>query len=185
VVLILVASVLYDLPVGKGRLWAPSSRAVNAVVGGWQVSTIATFQTGSPFSTLTIGNISNTDNSSYDRADVVPGVNPFMAKKTLGSSGQWMNPAAFKTNQPGYLGDQRRNVLYGPGTENFDMALHKAFNMPYNEHQQLQIRFEAFNALNHTNPGNPFRIQNIPSLWGKITGGGPARELQIAAKYVF
>ena len=180
-----VGSVLYDLPIGQGRLWAPSSKIVDAAIGGWQVSTIATFQSGTPFSLLNVGNISNTDNSSYDRPNVVPGVPQFVSHKTLGKNGQWLNPAAFTADQPGFLGNMRRNVLFGPGIENFDAALHKSFLMPYNEHHQLQIRFETFNTLNHTNPNNPGTVQNIPSTFGKITGGRAARQLQLAARYTF
>jgi hypothetical protein len=180
----LVASVNYELPVGAGKLWAPP-KGLDAVVGGWELDVIGTFQTGTPFSLLDVGNVSNTDNSSYDRPNVNPGVNPFMANKTLGSSGQWLNPAAFSPDQAGFLGNMRRNVLYGPGYEDYDMALHKYFNMPYNEHHQLQLRFETFNTLNHVNPNNPNGTQNITATFGRITSGQPARQLQLGAKYVF
>ena len=46
-------------------------------------------------------------------------------------------------------------MLYGPGVQNYDMSLDKNFAMPYNEHHQLQIRFDAFNTFNHTDFANP------------------------------
>ncbi len=46
-------------------------------------------------------------------------------------------------------------MLYAPGVQKYDMSLDKSFDMPYNEHHHLQIRFDAFNAFNHTNFGNP------------------------------
>lgn len=179
----LVTSVGYELPIGKGKLLAPS-RYLDPVIGGWEIDTIATFQTGTPFSLLNVGNISNTDNSSYDRPNVNPGVPYFQSNKTLGKTGLWLNPAAFSADQPNFLGNMGRNTLYGPGIENFDFALHKYFNLP-NEHHQLQLRFETFNTLNHTNPNNPNATQNIPATFGQITSGRAARQLQIAAKYVF
>ena len=69
----------------------------------------------------------------------------------------------------GLLGDTKRNMLYGPGVENFDMSVDKNFNMPYNEHHQFQIRLDAFNALNHTISGyrtpigNPRRVARSPA----------------------
>lgn len=178
-----VASVDYELPIGKGKMLKPS-KYLDPIVGGWDFDTIATFQTGTPFSLLDVGNISNTDQSSYDRPNVVPGVSYYMPNKTLGSTGQWLNPAAFTADQPNYLGNMGRNTLYGPGVENFDTALHKNFNLP-NESRQLQIRFETFNTLNHTNPNNPNGTQNVPSTFGRITSGRPGRQLQLAAKFVF
>ena len=179
----MVASVDYELPIGKGKMLRPS-KYLDPIVGGWDFDTIATFQTGTPFSLLDVGNVSNTDQSSYDRPNVVPGVSYYQANKTLGSTGQWLNPAAFTADQPNYLGNMGRNTLYGPGVENFDTALHKNFDLP-NERHQLQLRFETFNTLNHTNPNNPNGTQNVPSTFGRITSGRPGRQLQIAAKYVF
>ncbi len=184
-----LTSVIYDLPVGQqpGALWKPSSKIVNAVIGGWQFSTIATFQSGTPFTPFTIFNLSDTDNCCYDRPNVVPGISQFEAHKTIGQIGQWLNKAAWTPNSAGFLGDMRRNVIFGPGFENFDSSLDKNFVMPYNEHHQLQIRFETFNTLNHNNPGNPFPIENLGALYGKVLGpqGLPSRELQLGAEYTF
>jgi hypothetical protein len=83
-------------------------------------------------------------------------------------------------------------MLYGPGYQNFDISLGKTFNMPYNEHHQLQFRFDTFNTLNHTNFGQPGRYVNS-STAGKITGSnaapgsanGGGRELELGARYSF
>ena len=65
--------------------------------------------------------------------------------------------------------------------------------MPYNEHHQLQFRLDAFNALNHTNFGNPRAKYVNGSDAGKITGSnalpgsanGGGRELELGARYSF
>jgi hypothetical protein len=105
-----------------------------------------------------------------------------------------VNLAAFPEPAPGFLGSTSRNMLYSPGYQDFDMSLGKRFNMPYNEHHQLQIRFDAFNALNHTNLGNPTSNKYINgSNAGKITSSnaapgsanGGGRELELGARYTF
>ncbi|HEV2498099.1 MAG TPA: hypothetical protein VGY31_00785 [Terriglobia bacterium] len=80
--------------------------------------------------------------------------------------------------------DEGRNTLAGPGIVDFDAAIYKEFHMPYNENHVLQIRFEAFNALNHTNWTNPFASLSNKALFGRILGTSTSmRQLQFAAKY--
>jgi hypothetical protein len=56
--------------------------------------------------------------------------------------------------------------------------------MPYNEKHQISIRFEAFNALNHPNWGTP-NLNLNSATFGRISGTGSMRQLQLAAKYQF
>jgi hypothetical protein len=62
--------------------------------------------------------------------------------------------------------------------------LHKDIKTPYNEKHLLSIRFEAFNALNHPTWGTP-NLTTTSSTFGRITGTGAMRQLQLAAKYHF
>ena len=198
-----VGSLIYDLPIGPGRRWNPSSKALNAVIGGWEYGTIGTLQTGQPFnmgyeddnaSTNTI------EGGTYPtRPNYVAGQPLILPNHRAGKSGQWVNLGAFQEPAPGTIGDMSRNGIYGPGFQDFDMSLDKNFVMPFNEHQQFQIRFDAFNALNHTNFANPgvgssggnkyvnssspgqITTSNAPP--GSANNGG--RELQLAARYTF
>ncbi len=191
-----VGSVIYSLPIGPGMLYAPSSKIVDAAIGGWQISVIGTVQSGLPFNMGYNDNNASTNTISggtfATRPNYAPGNSYFHSKKIAGTSGQWVNVAAFPEPAPGFLGSTSRNMLYGPGYQEFDTTLSKSFNMPYNEHHQLQIRFDAFNALNHTNFGNPSRVINS-STAGKITGSnappgsanGGGRELELGARYSF
>jgi hypothetical protein len=184
-----VASLIYDLPFGRGKRWSPPSKIVNAVIGGWEFSTLGTLQTGQPFNMRYVDNNASTNTiagGTYaTRPNYIAGQHYFMSNRSAGVTGQWVNPGAWQEPAGGLLGDTKRNMLYGPGVENFDMSLNKNFNMPYNEHHQFQIRFDAFNALNHTDfgiPNNDWRS----SSGGKITGSSlPARELQLGARYTF
>jgi hypothetical protein len=185
----IVASFIYDLPVGPGRLWAPSSKIVSAVIGGWEFSTLGTLQTGRPFNMRYVDNNASTNTISggtyATRPNYVSGQRFFMSHPTVGDTGQWVNPAAWQEPAGGLLGNTNRNMLYGPGVENFDMSIDKNFNMPYNEHHQFHIRLDAFNALNHTDFGIPTNDWKS-TTGGKITSSAlPARELQLGARYTF
>jgi Carboxypeptidase regulatory-like domain/TonB dependent receptor len=185
-----VASLVYYLPIGEGRLWAPSSKIVDALIGGWEFAMLAQLQTGVPWNPGVNANTANTNTISggtpATRTNIVS-KNFYQAHRTVGNTGQYANPAAFAQPAPGFLGSGSRNMIYGPGVQNFDMSLDKNFAMPYNEHHHLQIRFDAFNALNHTDFANPAKYIDQTGF-GQITGTNaslPARQLQLAARYTF
>jgi len=192
-----VVSAIYHLPVGAGLLIDPKSKALDAVIGGWELSGLVTLQTGVPYNESYTDNVANTNTitgGTYPtRPNYVSGQPFVLPNKTPGNNGQWVNLAAWQEPAAGFLGTSARNMLYGPGYQRFDLSLDKNFNMPYNEHHQFQIRFDAFNALNHTNFGNPNASLTGTSTPGKITGSnapagsanGGSRELQLGAKYSF
>ena len=119
------------------------------------------------------------------RPNYVSGQSFLVSSPKAGISGQWVNPAAWQEPGGGLLGNTKRNMLYGPGVESFDMSIDKNFKMPYSEHHQFQLRFDAFNALNHTNFAPPVNDWKS-STGGKITGSAlGARQLQLGARYTF
>jgi hypothetical protein len=89
---------------------------------------------------------------------------------------QWLNPAAFSVPTPaapGAFGNVGRDTLYSPGVFNFDAAISRRF--PIRERLQFELRFEAFNALNHFNPsiGGPGTTAGLNSAnFGRQTGAG-------------
>ena len=111
------------------------------------------------------------------------GTSPYLSGSAR-SLNVWVNKAAYTPATPGFYGNVTRGSYTGPGVTNLDASLHKAFNMPYNEKHQLAIRFEAFNVLNHPNRNNP-NLNMAQSTFGRITGTGAMRQLQLAAKYQF
>jgi len=180
----IVGSVLYELPIGPGKLVPVNSRGLNAVIGGWQVGGIFTHQTGA-VGTVILGY----DNSAiaaaggnFDRPNPT-GTSPYLSgsSRTLNT---WLTKAAYTPAAAGYFGTLTRGTIVGPGFTNLDASLHKVLNMPYNEKHQLSIRFEAFNSLNHPNWNNP-TLTYSSSTFGRISGTGAMRQLQLAAKYQF
>jgi hypothetical protein len=90
-----------------------------------------------------------------------------------------------------HFGDFGRNVIIGPGFNNVDMSLVK--HTKINERFSSELRFEAFDLLNHANFGQPGRTAQVGSTsFGVISStrfptgdSGSARQLQFAAKLTF
>ncbi len=180
----IVGSALYELPIGPGKLVPVTNRALNALIGGWQVGGIFTHQTGAVATPLR-----GTDNSgiasafgNFDRPNPT-GTSPYLSG-TARTLNTWVNKAAYVSAAPGFFGTLQRGSFTGPGITNLDASLHKVLNMPYNEKHQISIRFEAFNAFNHPNWNNP-NVNFSSSTFGRITGTRSMRQLQLAAKYQF
>jgi hypothetical protein len=190
-----VTSVLYDLPVGRGKALNIKNSLANALIGGWETGGIFTIQSGVP-QVLSIGGVDNSETTAgYDRPSVVAGTPIYAADKT---PSRWYDPSAFVEAAPGTYGDVGRNTMIVPGTFDINAEVHKNFRMPKLENHQLQFRAEAFNLLNHPNwgapngnilagaafPGQP--ATNSHQGFGVISSlAQPMRQLQLALKYTF
>ena len=118
----LVASYVYELPVGKeGRAYAPSSKIVDGVIGGWQIAGIFTFKDGFPLSVTDATN--NTNSFGGNQRPNVDG-NPTVGHPSID---QWFNTSAFSQPAPFTFGDTPRTMGYlrAQGTINADMTLQK------------------------------------------------------------
>ena len=180
----IVVSGLYQLPIGPGKLVPVNNKAMNALIGGWQIGGIFTHQTGA-VATPQRG----TDNSGisnpfggYDRPNAT-GTSPYLSGSAR-SLNTWVNKAAYTSAAPTFFGNVQRGSITGPGVTNLDATLQKSVQMPYNEKHQISIRFEAFNALNHPNWNTP-NLNYSSSTFGRISGTSSMRQLQLAAKYQF
>ena len=180
----IVISTLYELPIGRNKILNVNNRGLNAIVGGWQLGGIFTHQTGAiatPQDGIDRSGIQGAG-GNYDRPDAT-GKSPYLEGKDR-SLNDWVNPAAYQLAPAGFFGNAHRGSFTGPGLTNLDASIHKTLSMPFNENHQLSIRFEAFNALNHPNWNNPNMTFTSPTF-GRITGTGAMRQLQLAAKYQF
>jgi hypothetical protein len=176
-----VGSSTYELPFGRGRRWLDTGGVINAVLGGWQVSPIVTIQTGFPLTVVSGVDRSNIG-AGFDRPNQVAGQDSVLPddQRTLD---RWFNTNAFVLQPAGTFGNVGRNTIIGPGFIQVDAALLKNFR--FTETKSLQFRFEAFNAPNHPNWGNPDTNRNSANF-GRITGmRGTMRELQFGLKLLF
>jgi hypothetical protein len=187
-------SYVYQLPFGRGKHFGSSwGRGVDAVLGGWQMSGIASAQSGSPFSAAISFDNANTGDY-YERAELVG--NPLPAG-FVQNRFHWDNPAAFAIPAPYTYGNSGKDILRGPAHADFDFALMKDFK--FTESKYLEFRAEAFNLTNHVNFANPggnagpgyanFAGESDTYVdqptFMEIFAAGPARVLQFGLKLVF
>jgi carboxypeptidase family protein len=180
-----VGSVTANLPFGKGRRYlGSSSRALDAIAGGWQVNGIVTLRTGFPFS-VSATDINFINQCFGQRADVVG--NPKAGGFHKGVN-EWFNTSSFAQPAMGNYGDSSRDILRAPGVENVDASFFKT--IPIFERLNLQTRFEGFNLFNHTNLGFPnASVPQSAALpnpsYGTIGSAALGRIIQIAMKLIW
>jgi len=158
-----------------------SNSFAKALIGGWQVNGILTLQSGLPFTVLA-GVDRSLAGVNLDHADVNGSVAVYNDKSHVEKTAKYFNTSAFSLPALGTFGTSGRNILRAPGYANFDAGLFK--NITLHEDKRLELRWEAFNSLNHPNflaPNNSF----TSSAFGRITSTSRGRVMQIAAKIVF
>ncbi len=179
------ANVLYELPFGKGqKLMSSASGVRQQLVGGWQVSSIMRYRSALPTAVAYTGLWPT--NFSFNT--VAYPVGPFESKVGVNQFG---NPSVFaNTNaatnwRPMYPGEVGlRAALRLDDLMNFDIAVAKAFYLPWEGHR-LQFRAEAFNAFNQVSFVNPSLDANTPSNFGQFTSAMAPRVMQFALRYEF
>jgi hypothetical protein len=198
------ASVLYDLPFGRGKKFGGNwGGAANAIGGGWKLNVIERATSGFPLFVVDSNNQTGVNfqwnGNSLNRPDQVGDPNrpgPVAANPTCVAPAQihtianWFNPCAFAPAPAGELGTANRAPLDGPRFVNTDLSIIKSFPLPW-ESTRLDFRTEIFNLLNHAQfylPGDGTGMQNIesPSSFSKITGTvNNPRLIQFALKLTF
>ena len=166
---------LWDLPVKF------QGRTANFLLGGWSLNSIMTLYAGQP---ITVG--SGVDNARTgtggQRADLLGDANLSTGRSRNDQINEWLRRTAFGPNALGTFGNHGRNVFTGPGLAGIDLGMGKQFR--WNERIATTFRFEAFNALNRVNLGNPTTAQNNGNFM-RITTAGDPRILQMALRMTF
>lgn len=175
-----VTSFDYLLPFGKGTSLLNNSRVLDLIVGGWHWSGIFTMYTGSPL-TPTMSYDSSNTGASTDLPNRLANGNLTGSNRSIY---EWFNLGAFVDDPTYSFGNSGYGIIIGPGLVNLDFGLRKVFSIT--EQQKLQLRLEAFNALNHPNWGNPnMNIDAGPGSAGAITTVVSNRVIQAGLKYSF
>ena len=193
------ANWIVELPVGKGKRFAgKSSEITEAIIGGWQVSGLARWTSGFPF-TVDNGNFWPTNWDEQGIAQMVGRPQTGHFRQPDGTISVFANPTAafadFQHPFPGQSGS--RNVIRGDGYAGLDMALNKRWKMPFEGHS-LEFRWEVFNVpnLHRFNVDSGLQtgsacaciasLQQVPNAFGAYTGllTSP-RVMQFALRYEF
>jgi hypothetical protein len=192
----LIISYVLDLPFGHGKMFANSfSGFTNALVSGWGVDGITTFQRGFPLKISWSGPATSLESGSFGVANIRPDVVPGCDKKAGGGFlTEYFNTSCFAPPPQWGFGTESRvdSDLRGPGVNNFDFAVFKRTNIT--EKVGFEFRTEFFNIFNHpyfSQPATGYAGSATANGFGTITstiGGGVAsaeRLIQFAAKVVF
>lgn len=194
----LVINYLYTLPIFK------YTHRFRALTDGWNLTGIATFQSGFPV------NLSEIDLSDLQVASGSGFAYGFNAPNFVNATGQplnvnhnprkiatyngvagnyWLNPGAFADPALGTIGTANRNPLYGPGLNYWDMALEK--DIRFTESKRLELRWETFDTFNHANFAAPNNLVGT-GTFGQVLGVntaistlGDGRVVQLGAKFYF
>jgi hypothetical protein len=179
-------SYVYNLPFGKGRHWGANlNPVVNAVLGGWQTNGIWRFDDGMPVS-LTVSNSRPLPTYGTQRPNLLQTL-------TRNNGPTWMtqyftDPQAAVTPAPFTVGNAPREIssVRVPGTATAALSLFKQFRMTVlREGSFLEVRAEAFNALNHPQFAGP-NITVGSSAFGTVTSqANSPRQVQLAMKLYF
>jgi hypothetical protein len=180
---------VYQIPFGKGRQFGASmNRALDAMLGGWELNTINTAHTGTP---LDVAYAPSTINDNTGLSNDYRGES-FLRPNVSGSAASQSTAQSLLTYFAGYslttpspnapFGNLGRNAFRVPGFEQWDLGVSKNFLI--REGIRLQFRSEFFNILNHTNFGVPNNV-STSSAFGTITTTYPPRQIQFALKLIF
>ena len=191
---------IYELP------WYQDQRGfIGKVLGGWQLSGVATYQTGLGF-TPTVAGYDPTGLGLLPPPLTVarPRVLCDPNENAPNTPQQWFNTSCFavtpiSNTDPNYpivnmVGDASRGLIFGPSTKRVDFTMSK--NLRFNERFRLQLRGEAFNIFNWTNPrglstvvwsatNQPAPAGSGASTFGQVTTYRDPRVLQFGAKLYF
>jgi len=186
---------IYQLPFGRGKRFLDFGGVADKIFGGWELSGIVQWTSGTPISFVDNRGTVNrqgrsgrqTPQTSLTGEEIRALGGVFEQDGTF----YFINPDAITTpvffpNAPGQTGNTPRAIVNSPKFFNIDMALLK--NIRFSESTRLQLRAEAFNVLNNVNftPPATGQLQLITAAnFGQITGSTAARTLQFAARFEF
>lgn len=183
----IVMNGIYNLPSPATGGW------VSGLLGGWQLASIVTANSGVPFSVYISGrNAPDQSRSTAIQHPELVGGRSF-SDMVRNNPNEYFDPKAFVLPAPGFYGNAGRNILMGPGLVNFDFSVTKRTRLHITEGANLDFHADFFNLLNRANFGTPSSLQVVNPANGQyIAGAGrisntvtPSRQLQFGLKIIF
>jgi len=179
-------NLVYHLPFGTGKRFLQNGSLVNALVGGWQLSSIFQVRSGLPFSPIIGTNNSGAMSGTWrpnQVGDPTSGTCP--TGDRVGTINCWFDTSAFATPPANTFGNTRRDILNGPNWRTVDLSLLKDFSLDrLHEGVKLQFNCTASDVFNHPNIGFPQAdLEN--SGFGQISYANTSRQMQLGMKISF
>jgi len=175
-----VPSFTYHLPFGRGLHFGSNwGKAVDGVIGGWQLGGIYTAHTGFPLTIKYNQDTSGTGQRSY-RVNVVGAPHDL---QQIGPGNEWLDISAYAAPPKGTYGNIGVGTDRGPGMSRFDLSLSKQFH--FTERRFFELRAEAFNLFNSPIFLSPASQTITSTLFGQIRSSEGERNIELAAKFYF
>jgi hypothetical protein len=175
---VFVSSVVWDLPVGSGRVRNPHG-LLGAIARDWTIASLVTLESGLPVAVTQATNFNAFAGFGVQRPNLVG--EPRLAAEQR-TPGQWFNTAAFAAAPQFTIGSASRNPVRGPSYRNVDLALTRRIGV--GERRTIELRTEIFNLLNTPNLGAPNAVLGAANF-GTITTALDPRVVQLALKVLF
>jgi hypothetical protein len=182
------ASVIYDLPFGRGKKFGSDwNNVTNSLLGGWQLTLIQKITSGFPVPLIDSSNqsgvtFSNGGNgNNFNRPNQASGCGIYSANH---SQLQYINASCFVAPPTGQLGNASRVPVFGPDFVNTDFSVIKQFALPW-ENMGLNFRAEFFNLWNHAQFGLPVNDINAPGFGSVNSTVNNPRVVQFGLKLTF
>ena len=179
-----IASVVYELPWGRGRKFEIQNRVANALAGGWGMGLIAEFRDGVPYGPVENTNTSNTFSASQ-RPNILGTPERLSDWRDNVKGNTYFDTGLFETPGRGVFGDSPRNLCCGPGFTGIDLSVHKWWN--FNERWRLQYRADFYNLPNTPVFEIPERRRGRGNFGrvGSVLTGSNGRLIQMALRLEF
>ena len=185
-------SYIWELPFGKGKLFATSGMA-SRVLGGWQITSLFSLLSGQAMNisapAATLNAPGNANNPNYVGSGGLPVTGSINFRSTGRNQPTWFDPSVFAAPAPNIFGNVGRNAFYGPGFANVDLSLFRRFQIT--ERCKVEFRAESFNFSNtpqYPNPDGGFGN----ATFGQITNAGigssadgGSRQIQFGLRLLF
>jgi hypothetical protein len=160
---------IVELPFGQGRRWLNAPSVASAILGGWQVNSVMSFYSGTPFTVTTnTGPLNAAGSINQNPADRV--VDEVRILGGVGRGNSYFDPLAFVPVTEARLGNSGFNSLRGPGVRQIDLGVFRRIQFG---RTNLTLRVEAFNLENRPHFNNPGA--NVNSL--RLNPDGTVRDL--------
>jgi hypothetical protein len=177
---------VWDLPIGRGRRYLTGSSGLwDYAVGGWQLNSTTTWQSGLSF-TPTVSGANCSVNSGPCRPDLIGDPNVDNQNQNQWFQGGIGPGTPWAKAPDGQFGNAERGSLRGPGFFQTDLSIFKNFRIT--ETVKAEFRAEIFNLFNNVNLGLPTSEVDSPNA-GRITGlqfpNARMRQWQFGARIKF